>query len=107
MIHFALTHHAVERAKERVGWNRSTLGRMLERVFYDGLAASTPRREIRGLLLGYQTQDQSQFARAYGEHVFLFTRGQVPDEAILVTVLPLPHGLRSAAREARRLAYAS
>ena len=107
MIHLAITDHAFERAKERAGWNRSALSRMVERVFFDGVAASTPCRKIREFLRHYQQEDPSRFARAYGEFVFLFTRGNAADAAILVTVLPLPHELRQAAREARRLAYAA
>ncbi len=107
MIQLAISDHAVERAKERAGWNRSSLGRMLDRIFYNGISTDTPCRKIRGFLLGYQTQDLSRFARAYGEHVFLFRRGSQRDEAILVTVLQLPHELRLAAHEAKRLAYAA
>jgi len=107
MIHLAISEHAIERAKERVGWNRSALGRMLERVFYDGISASTPCRKIREFLSSYQSPDLNRFARAYGEHVLLFSWGSVPDEAVLVTVLQLLHDLRPAAREAKRLAYAA
>ena len=33
MITLLATHHANERARERIGWHRRTLDRMLERVF--------------------------------------------------------------------------
>lgn len=102
MIHFAVTDHAVERAKERAGWGRPTLCRMLERIFFDGVAASTPCRKIREFLLSFQAQEPGRYARAYGEFVFLFARGYSADEAVLVTVLQLPHDLRAAARDARR-----
>ena len=106
MIHFAVTEHAAERAKERAGWRRSTLCRMLERIFFDGVTASTPCRKIGEFLRHYQMETPGRYARAYGEHVFLFSHGIVPDEEILITVLSLPHDQRSAARKARRLAYA-
>ncbi len=102
MIHFAVTDHAVERARERAGWGRSTLCRMLERIFFDGVAASTPCRKIREFLRSFQDQEPGRYARAYGEHVFLFARGGATDEAVLVTVLSLPHEFRAAARDARR-----
>ena len=106
MIHFAVTDHAFERAKERAGWSRSALCRMLERVFYDGVAASTPCGKIRKFLRHYQEEWPGRFARAYGEHVFLFARGGAYDESVLVTVIPLPHELRAAARDARRSTWA-
>lgn len=107
MIQLAITDHAFERAKERAGWNRSALTRMLERVFYDGVAASTPRKRVSEFLSSYEVQEPNRFARAYGEHVFLFTRADAPDSAVLVTVLQLPRELRHPTREARRLAYAA
>ena len=105
MIHFAVTDHAAARARERTGWGRSTVYRMLERIFFDGVAANTPCRRIRKFLRHYQEQVPGRYARAYGEHVFLFARGLAADEAVLVTVLPLPHDLRAAARDARRRAW--
>jgi len=57
MINLAITDHAFERAKERAGWNRSTLSRMVERVFFDGVATSTPCRKIREFLCHYQQED--------------------------------------------------
>ncbi len=107
MIQLAITDHAFERAKERVGWNRSALARMLERVFYDGIAATTSCKRVSEFLSSYEVPDPSRFARAYGEHVFLFTRTDAPDSAVLVTVLRLPHELREPIRAARRFAYAT
>ncbi len=107
MLHLAISQHAFERARERVGWNRSALSRMLERIFYDGVAASTPCKRIREFLTHYHDEHPGRFARAYGEHVFLFTRDAALDAAVLVTVLPLPHELRRPTREARRLAHAN
>lgn len=105
MVQFVLTEHAIERAKERAGWSRAALWRMLERVYYDGLSASAPARRIRQFLAAFQESNPSRVARTYGEHVFIFARGDHPNETILVTVLSLPHELRSAAREARRPAH--
>lgn len=107
MIHLAITDHAFERARERAGWNRGALSRMLERVSYDGVAASTPCRKIREFLRHYQDESPGRFARAYGEHVFLFARDAAADTAVLVTVLPLPHELRRPAHDARHLATAA
>jgi hypothetical protein len=105
MIHLAISNHAFERARERAGWSCPALSRMLERVFYDGVAASAPGRKIREFLGYYQQENPSRFARAYGEHVFLFPHDD--DAAVLVTVLPLPHELRRPAHAARRFASAA
>lgn len=107
MTQFAITDHAFERARERVGWTRPTLARMLERVFHDGVTANTPKNKIREYLHRHQAESPGRVARAYGEHVFLFNREPTADAAVLVTVFPLPHGLRRPARDARRLAYAT
>lgn len=57
MIHFALTDHAIQRARERAGWNRETLRRMLERIFFDGAAASYLGRRLRMFLQAFQRRD--------------------------------------------------
>ncbi len=106
MIHLSATDHAILRARQRAGWGRAALGRMLERIFFDGVAASTPCRKIRELLRGYQERESGRIARAYGEHVFVFARGHADDEAVLVTVLSLPHEYRIAVRVARQKAWA-
>jgi hypothetical protein len=46
---------------------------------------------------GYADRD----ACVYGEHAFVFARGDSPGEAILVTVLPLPRDIRAALADAR------
>lgn len=76
MIHLSATDHAILRARQRAGWDRAALGRMLERIFFDGVAANTSCRKIREFLRGYQEREPGRFARAYGEHVFCFRPGE-------------------------------
>lgn len=106
MIHLFASTHAIERARERAGWGRAALCRMLERIFFDGVDASTPCRKVSEFLRHYQEEEPCRVVRAYGEHLFLFARSHT-GEAILVTVLPLPHELRAAVRDARRRAWAA
>ena len=102
MIHLFASDHALVRARERAGWHRSTVYRMLERIFFDGVPPSTRRRKLREFLIQYEAEEPNRFARAYGNHVFLFARGHAADEAVLVTVLPLPFELRDVVCAARR-----
>ena len=103
MIQFTITDHAFE----RVGWSRSTFARTLEYVFCDDVSANTSRKRVIAFLSTYEVPDLNRFARAYGEHVFLFTRAVAPDSAELVTVLPLPHALREPICAVRRVADAA
>ena len=95
MIQLAATTHAYQRARERTGWNRAALLRMLDRIFYFGVRADSPRKKLRDFLSNLPGDYADRDARAYGEHVFVFAH-DAPGEAVLVTVLPLPHDIRAA-----------
>lgn len=101
MLHLTLSPHALDRAKERAGWSRRTLERMLVHVVYDGLAADECAGALRHYLSGLPDGGPTRFVRVYGEHVFVFAREASPNAANLVTVLHLPLPLRAAARRAR------
>ena len=91
------TPHGLQRAKERAGWNRRSALRMLERALYDGLRAEECGRALGTYLRSLAARNAGHFARIYGEHVFIFGKDGSPTETALVTVLHLPHPLRSAA----------
>jgi hypothetical protein len=95
MIQLAATTHAYQRARERTGWNRNALQRMLDRIFYFGVSANSPHKKLRDFLRNLPGDYADRDARAYGEHVFVFAH-DAPGEAVLVTVLPLPHDIRAA-----------
>lgn len=99
MIKLHATHHAQLRARQRMGWHHRSLERMLERIFYAGLAAD----ECDEVLHDYVDSRQSVtelVPRIYAEHLFLFNRTDV-DEVVLLTVYRLPAALRNHARRAR------
>ena len=102
MLRLCPSPHAVARAKERAGWCRHALARMLERALYDGLEAAECGRALRSYLAAIPAEAHGRFARVYGQHVFIFGKDGTPDTATLVTVLHLPHELRSAAQRARQ-----
>lgn len=105
MLQLCPSPHAIVRAKERAGWCRQSLARMLERALYDGLEAAECAGALRRYLVALPEGGPSRFARIYGEHVFIFGRDGTPDSATLVTILHLPHALRAAARRARELRH--
>ena len=100
MVKLLASHHARERARQRIGWHRRTLDRMLERVFYDGLGPEDCSRRL-GEFVAATVNTAAGLSRIYGEHLFLFTRDHA-DEVVLLTVYPLPSELKSAAHRARR-----
>jgi hypothetical protein len=105
MITLLATHHANARARERIGWHRRTLDRMLERVFYDGLGLSDCPRRLHELIAASVTAEISGLTRIYGEHLYVFARDQ-PNVVVLKTVYPLPAALKSTAHRARHRHHA-
>jgi hypothetical protein len=105
MLQLLPSPHAVVRAKERAGWCRHALARMLERALYDGLEAGECGRALRSYLTDLTAGSPNRFARVYGQHVFIFGKDGTPDTATLVTVLHLPHELRVAAQRAKQSRY--
>jgi hypothetical protein len=105
MITLLATHHANARARERIGWHRRTLDRMLERVFYDGLGLGDCPRRLHAFIVASVTAEISGLTRIYGEHLYVFARDQ-PNVVVLKTVYALPAGLKSAAHRARHRHHA-
>ena len=70
------TEHAIEKAKERLGWNYKVLNKMMLKSFVDGIKHSdtkgTLNRYITKLWFKYQTANN---IRIYGENVYFF-KGQ-------------------------------
>jgi hypothetical protein len=101
MLKFYPTHHSVQRAKERVGWSRHSLVRMLERIYHTGLFQDQCRGALRDYLAACRTAFNSRLACIYGEHVYIFGWGLEPDERSLITILQLPLELRPPAHRAK------
>ena len=100
MITLLASCHANERARERIGWHRRTLDRMLERVFYDGLGPTDCQGRLNEFMAASVTAEACALTRIYGEHLFIFASDQ-PNVVVLKTVYPLPAQLKSTAHRAR------
>lgn len=91
-----LTDHAIERAKERLGWNRAALVRMMGKVLAEGL----PQRETRGRLRRYldamsRDHRKGDGNRIWSNHLFVIQGGT------LVTVIELPKEHQRAAKRGK------
>jgi len=100
MITLLATNHANERARERIGWHRRTLDRMLERVFYDGLGLGDCPRRLHEFIAASVTAEACGLTRIYGEHLYVFASDR-PNVVVLKTVYPLPAALKLTAHRAR------
>ena len=86
------TAHGAERVAERVGGNKSSASRIAARALAQGLRESEAGGRL-GRYLGHLGESHHTTPIVYGEHVYCFAGER------LVTVVPLPHRLRSAARK--------
>lgn len=88
-----ITHHANQRADERIGWDSDTTARMAAKALDSGIRHSDVSGSLnRYLTKLYHTGVQPNNTRIYGEHVYLF-KGTT-----LITIIPLPRKYRNAAR---------
>lgn len=101
MLRLLASSHAVQRARQRLGWSRSALLRMLERVVYAGLGPADCGGALRLYLLAATEPEEDVLLRVYGVHVFVLTRDEA-ETLTLKTVFPLPPELRPFATRARR-----
>lgn len=100
-----ITEHAQQRARERLNWSRGSLERMVDRVFYFGIAVDRARgRVARYLEAAQDTADV--MVRAYGEHLYIFAQDPLHADIALVTVYEVPVPLRPLLRK-HRLACAA
>lgn len=85
-----LTEHARSRLKERCGLNKSSLQKMADRAFEEGIShketVGTLNRWITSLYMQNKTANN---IRLYGDKAYLF-RGKV-----LITVIQIPSRLRN------------
>ncbi len=101
MLRLLASSHAVQRARERLGWSRAALRRMLERVVYAGLGPADCAGSLRLYLLASAEPGEDVVLRIYGAHVFVLSR-DAGETLTLKTVFPLPPELRAFAARARR-----
>lgn len=100
-----LTDHAIERARQRLGWNRSTLRRMMHKVTSRGLGTKHTRGSLRRYLVEHRGDGVA--IRTYGEHLFIFRWDPAAEALCLVTVWQIPLPLRPALRRATLRALAA
>lgn len=67
------TAHAYKRARERLGWSKSTLDRMIVRIYTEGLSHD----ETKGRLYHFIANSRSRYeitnnTRIYGEVIYFF-----------------------------------
>lgn len=90
-----LTHHAADRADERVSWPKGVTEKMAEKAFNVGIRRADVSGSLNRYLFYLEKNGQiADTARIYGEHVYLF-RGSV-----LVTIFPLQSKYKKLARQA-------
>lgn len=93
-----LTEHAVKRARKRLGWSHHALLRMTDQVIHFGLGPERTRGSLHRYLQ-IKERDEAVMIRTYGEHVFVFQRGDSAGAMRLLTVMHLPLELRPKVRQ--------
>ena len=78
------TTHSYKRAKERLGWSKATLDRMVEKAFDEGLAYSDTKGRLRKYI---DKRFKFGEVRIYAEHIFFFNGD------VLITVYRLDNKL--------------
>ena len=94
-----ISDHAIERARQRLGWSARSLRRMASRV----VSVRRSADEISGVLHRYLEEQEfssGALARSYGENLFIFQRSTA-GELTLVTVWQLPAEVRGVLRRRR------
>ena len=80
-----ISEHAMQRAKERLGWNRSTTMRMMEKVVAEGKTPEEADAYLRPWLkIRKARMDKNEKMVIYGQALFIFQGN------MFVTVLNLP-----------------
>ena len=84
-----ITQHAYDRARERLSWKPSTLDRMTERAFIEGVRPKYTRGQLRAYIdMKRERYKDARNVRLHGEVIYFF-RGKR-----LITLYQLPTELR-------------
>jgi hypothetical protein len=81
-----VSHHAFQRARQRLHWSRQTIGRMAERALSIGLSASDCTGALKHALIGRGGIDHASSPYLYGEHIYIFGINPPENEVELITV---------------------
>lgn len=90
----ALTHHGIQRGKERAGLDKRALEKTAAKAREDGLVAGDCSGRLRRYMDKMLIEHKGAKCHIHGNHIYCF-RGDV-----LITVLDLPHEHRKAALSA-------
>lgn len=91
-----ITQHAIERASQRLGLCAKALRRTAPKALSYGISHADTTGSLRRFLDAlYLSERNANQIRVYGEHVWLFHGER------LITILHLPHKLKTAARKAK------
>lgn len=82
-----ISNHAYERVKERFGWSKDVLDKMMDRVFEKGISHSQTKTHLHKYISGLMLRHGSSNVKIYGENIFFFKRDT------LTTLYRLPNEL--------------
>ena len=88
MSEMEITKHAYSKAKERLSWKRSTLDRMVGKIYLSGTKVEDTRGQmLKFLNVKIERYPEARELRVYGDILYIFSRGR------LVTLYPIPSEL--------------
>ena len=80
-----ITDHASDKAKERLGWNRHTLERMLPKIYFQGAKNGDTKGRLKNFINDkVERHPDVNKIRIYGENIYFFSGRR------LVTLYRLP-----------------
>jgi len=80
------TKHAKKRARERFGWNKGVLKKMMWRAFYEGIDHKETTGSLKRYLEAqYAKKCEADNIRIYGHNIYIFA------ENVLITVYRIPN----------------
>lgn len=78
---FYISDHAYKRAKERLGWNKNTTRRMIEKVLKDGINDTEVKGPYKPFVMARKRNHVVENVILYGDTAFIFNK------KILVTII--------------------
>ena len=91
LMRIKISNHAYERAKDRFGWSKDVLNKMMDRVVEKGISNSQTKTHLHKYISGLTLRHGSSNVKIYGENIFFFkgdtltTLYRLPNELIKYT----------------------
>ena len=86
---FYITKHAFDRLKERNGWNKKTIKRMVEKIYNTGTEVKDVKSKPWLTSITKKISNRPVFYKIYGQFIYIF------DCKTLVTVLHMPKNVKA------------